>query len=57
MTLIADVFPENRKTCLDQCRKSPVCMTETLPYFLITVNAIDFQKVSFSDIQNLKTFS
>ena len=32
-------------------------MAETLPYLLIAVKAIDFQKVSVSDMQNLKTVS
>ena len=32
-------------------------MAEPLPYLLITVKAIDFQKVSVSDMQNLKTVS
>ena len=34
-----------------------ICMAETLPYLLITVKAIDLQKVSVSDTQNLKTVS
>ena len=34
-----------------------ICMVETLPYLFITLNAIDLQKVSFSDMQNLKTVS
>ena len=34
-----------------------ICMAETLPYLLIAVKAIDFQKVSVSDMQNLKTVS
>ena len=34
-----------------------ICMAETLPYLLITVKAIDLQKVSVSDMQNLKTVS
>ena len=33
------------------------CMAETLPYLLIAVQAIDFEKVSGSDMQNLKTVS
>ena len=32
-------------------------MAEPLPYLLIAVKAIDFQKVSVSDMQNLKTVS
>ena len=32
-------------------------MAETLPDLMIAVKAIDFQKVSFSDMQNLKTVS
>ena len=31
--------------------------TAPLPYLLIAVKAIDFQKVSVSDMQNLKTVS
>ena len=34
-----------------------IFMAETLLYLLITVKAIDFQKVSVRDIQNLKTVS
>ena len=34
-----------------------ICMTAALPYLLIAVKAIDFQKVSVSDMQNLKTVS
>ena len=34
-----------------------ICMEETLPYLLIAVKAIVFQKGSFSDMQNLKTVS
>ena len=30
-------------------------MTELLPYLLITVKIIALEKVSFSDMQNLKT--
>ena len=30
--------------------------TATLPYLLINVKAINLQKVSFSDMENLKTF-
>ena len=33
------------------------CMAETLPYLLIALKAIDFQKLSVSDMQNLKTVS
>ena len=32
-----------------------ISMTEPLPYLLIAVRAMDFQRVSVSDIQNLKT--
>ena len=32
-------------------------MAATLPYLLIDVKAIDSQKVSVSDMQNLKTVS
>ena len=32
-------------------------MAETLQYLLIAVKAIEFQKVSVSDMQNLKTVS
>ena len=31
-----------------------IWMTEPLPYLLIAVRAMDFQRVSVSDIQNLK---
>ena len=34
-----------------------ICMAEPLPYLLIIVKAIDLQKVSVSDMQNLKTSS
>ena len=34
-----------------------ICMAAPLPYLLIAMNAIDFQKVSVSDMRNLKTFS
>ena len=34
-----------------------ICMAEPLPYFLIAVKATDFQKVSFSDMRDLKTVS
>ena len=34
-----------------------ICMAVPLPYLLITVKAIDLQKVSLSDMQNLKTVS
>ena len=34
-----------------------ICMAAPLPYLLIAVKAIDFQKVSVSDMQNLKTVS
>ena len=34
-----------------------ICMAEALPYLLIAVKAIDFQKVSLSHMQNLKTVS
>ena len=34
-----------------------ICMAESLPYLLIAVKAIDFQKVSVSDMQNIKTVS
>ena len=34
-----------------------ICMVESLPYLLITVKAMDLQKVSVSDMQNLKTVS
>ena len=30
-----------------------ICMTAALPYLLIAVKAIDFQKVSVSDMENL----
>ena len=32
-----------------------ICMAGPLPYLLIAVKAVDFQKVSLSDMQNLKT--
>ena len=32
-------------------------MEEPLPYLLIALKEIDFQKVSVSDMQNLKTVS
>ena len=32
-------------------------VAEPIPYLLIPVQAIDFQKVSVSDMQNLKTVS
>ena len=32
-------------------------MAEALPYLLIAVKAIDFQKVSVNDMKNLKAFS
>ena len=32
-------------------------MAAPLPYLLIAMKAIDFQKVSLSDMQNLKTVS
>ena len=32
-------------------------MVEPLPYLLIALKAIDLQKVSLSDMQNLKTVS
>ena len=32
-------------------------MAASLPYLLITVKDVDWQKVPVSDIQNLKTFS
>ena len=34
-----------------------IWMTAALPYLLITLKAIDLQKVSVSDMQNLKTVS
>ena len=34
-----------------------ICMAAHLRYLLIAVKAIDLQKVSVSDMQNLKTFS
>ena len=34
-----------------------ICMAESLPYLLIAVKAIDFQKVCVSDMQNIKTVS
>ena len=34
-----------------------ICMAAPLPYLLIAMNAIDFQKVCVSDMPNLKTFS
>ena len=34
-----------------------ICMAEPLPDSLITLTAIDFQKASVSDRQNLKTVS
>ena len=34
-----------------------ICMAALLPYLLIAVKGIDFQKVSVSDMQNLKTVS
>ena len=34
-----------------------ICMAATLAYLLIDVKAIDSQKVSVSDMQNLKTVS
>ena len=34
-----------------------ISMGETLPYLLIAVKTIDFEKVSVSDMQNLKTVS
>ena len=60
-----------RKKWLDQCLKSPVSedtlkskmknepkyleISMTAPYFLSNVKKVDPRKVSFSDIQNLKT--
>ena len=32
-------------------------MAAALPYLLITVNEVDLQKLSVSDMQNLKTVS
>ena len=34
-----------------------ICMAAPLPYLLFTMKAIDLQKVSVSDMQNLKTSS
>ena len=34
-----------------------ICMAAPLPALLIAVKAIDLQKVSVSDMQNLKTVS
>ena len=34
-----------------------ICMAEPLPYWLITVSEIDLEKVSVSDMQNIKTVS
>ena len=34
-----------------------IWMAAPLPYLLITVKAIDLQKVSVSDMENLKTVS
>ena len=34
-----------------------ICMAEPYPDLLIALKAIDFQKVSVSDMQNLKTVS
>ena len=34
-----------------------IWMTAALPYLLITLKAIDLQKVSVSDMQNLKSVS
>ena len=34
-----------------------IWMTAALPYLLLAVKAIDFQKVSVSDMQNLKNVS
>ena len=42
---------ENVPKCAEILMKAP------LPYLLIVVNAIDSQKVSVSDIQNLMTVS
>ena len=60
-----------RKKWLDQCLKSPVSedtlkskmknepkyleISMTAPYLLSNVKKVDPRKVSFSDIQNLKT--
>ena len=34
-----------------------ICMAANLPYLVIIVQAIGLQKVSLSDLQNLKTVS
>ena len=34
-----------------------ICMAEPLPYLLIAMKAVDFEKVFVSDMQNLKTLS
>ena len=34
-----------------------ICMAEPLPYLLIAVEVIDFQKVSVSNMKNLNTLS
>ena len=34
-----------------------ICMAEPLPYLLVAVKVIDFQKVSVSDMKNLNTLS
>ena len=34
-----------------------ICMAEPLPYLLIAVKLIEFQKVSVSDMQNVKNVS
>ena len=70
MTLIADVFPKllTRKTWLSKCLKSPVSENpatnnmvrrpkqslKTLTYLLITVKAIELEKISLSYMQSLK---
>ena len=54
------------KTWLHNCVKSPVSEDPStssmvnkrkncLPYFLIILNEIELEKVSFNDMQNLKT--
>ena len=49
MTLLADAFPKLRTL------KVAILATARLPYLLITLNVIEFEKVSFSNMQNNKT--
>ena len=56
--LKSTISEDPSKSNMENAPKSvEIWMKAPLPYLLISANAINLQKVSFSDMQNLKTVS